>query len=88
MNIKTNTICFIILLFLLVGVASAAEMDNETFKQTIEQGEDDICQISPDNQDQLTASPENMEKLEISADQEKMEACSADKSKLEKSAAT
>ena len=88
MNIETNTICFIILLFLLVGVASAAEMDNETFKQTIEQGEDDVCQISPDNQDQLTASPENMEKLEISADQEKMEACSVDKSKLEKSAAT
>ena len=88
MNIKTNTICFIILLFLLVGVASAAEMDNETFKQTIEQGEDDVCQISPDNQDQLTASPENMEKLEISADKEKMEACSVDKSKLEKSAAT
>ena len=64
MNIKINTICFIILLFLLVGVASAAEMDNETLKQTNEQPEDELCQMAPDNHDELRASSENMEKLE------------------------
>ncbi|MBR3156243.1 MAG: hypothetical protein IKF13_05450 [Methanobrevibacter sp.] len=64
MNIKINTICFIILLFLLVGVASAAEMDNETLKQTIKQPEDELCQMAPDNHDELRASSENMEKLE------------------------
>lgn len=66
MNIKINTICFIILLFLLVGVASAAEIDNETLKQTIEQPEDELCQMAPDNHDELRASSENMEKLEAS----------------------
>ena len=74
MNMKINTICFIILLFLLVGVASAAEMDNETLKQTIEQPEDDLCRLSPDNQDELAASSENMEKLDASINQEKLEA--------------
>ena len=74
MNIKINTICFIFLLFLLIGVASAAEMDNETLQQTIKQPEDKICQIASDSPDELLASPQNMEKLESSVDKEKLEA--------------
>ena len=66
MNIKLNTICFIFLLFLLVGVASAAEMDNETLKQSIEQPEDELCRMAPDNHSEVKASSENMEKLEAS----------------------
>ena len=74
MNIKINTICFIFLLFLLIGVASAAEMDNETLQQTIKQPEDKICQIASDSPDEVLASPQNMEKLESSVDKEKLEA--------------
>lgn len=74
MNIKINTICFIILLFLLIGTASAAEMDNETLQQTIKQPEDEICQISPESQDEVMAGCENMEKLEASLSNEKIEA--------------
>jgi len=66
MNIKLNTICFIILLFLVVGVASAADSSNETFTQTIEQPDDEICQMSSDLQDDVMASNENNEKLEKS----------------------
>ena len=66
MNIKLNTICFIILLFLFVGVASAADSSNETFTQTIEQPDDEICQMSSDLQDDVMASNENNEKLEKS----------------------
>ena len=40
MNIKLNTICFILLLFLLCGVVSASDCDNETL-QTID---DPICE--------------------------------------------
>jgi hypothetical protein len=39
-------------------------MDNETLKQTIEQPEDELCQMAPNNHDELRASSENMEKLE------------------------
>jgi len=74
MNIKINTICFIILLFLLIGTASAEEMDNETLQQTIKQPEDEICQISPESQDEVMAGCENMEKLEASLSNEKIEA--------------
>ncbi|MEE1335024.1 hypothetical protein [Methanobrevibacter sp.] len=74
MNIKINTICFIFLLFLLIGVASAAEMDNETLQQTIKQPEDKICQIASDSPDEVLASPQNIEKLESSVDKEKLEA--------------
>lgn len=56
MNMKINTICFIILLFLLIGVASAADNDNETLKQTIKQPDDNICQASLDNTKDLQAS--------------------------------
>ena len=56
MNMKINTICFIILLFLLIGVASAADNDNETLKQTIKQPDDNICQVSLDNTKDLQAS--------------------------------
>jgi hypothetical protein len=80
MNIKINTICFIFLLFLLVGVASAADMDNETLTQTIEQPEDDLCQKTPDNQDQVMASPENTKKLDAGVNKEKLES-SNDQSK-------
>ena len=66
MNIKINTICFIVLLFLLIGVASATDADNETLQQKIEEPDSDICQISVDNQDALTASTVNNEKLEKS----------------------
>ena len=62
MNMKTNTICFIILLFLLLGVASAADSDNETLQQDIEQ--DDTCKASLDSQDQLEASTHVEDKLE------------------------
>ena len=79
MNIKINTICFIILLFLLIGVASAAEMDNETLQQTIEQPDDNVCQTIPDNQGSITASSGNIEKLEASVNKEKLEASNKNK---------
>lgn len=66
MNTKINTICFIILLFLLLGVSSAAKNDNETLKQTIEQPEDDIYQVGLENQDQLELSSENTKTLKKS----------------------
>ena len=59
MNIKINTICFILLLFLLLGVASATDCDNETLQQTIEQANDDTLQVSLDNQDKLEANMKN-----------------------------
>ena len=65
MNIKINTICFIILLFLLLGVVSAASDDNETLQQKIEQPDEYISQISIDNCDTLKASNSNNEKLEL-----------------------
>ena len=75
MNIKINTICFIILLFLLVGAVNASDSDNETLQQTIEQPEDEGCQISVDAQDTLRASIEPSNKLEASAKPtEKLEA--------------
>ena len=63
MNIKINTICFIFLLFLLIGVASATDANNETLKQT---DDSDICQITPENQDTLKLSNQNNDKLEMS----------------------
>ena len=75
MNIKINTICFIILLFLLVGAANASDSDNETLQQTIEQPDDEGCQISVDAQDTLRTSIETSDKLEASAKHtEKLEA--------------
>ena len=61
MNMKINTICFIILLFLLIGVASAADSDNETFKQTIENTDENVCQ---DLDDTLKSSIEFEKPLE------------------------
>ena len=46
MNIKINTIWFIFLLFLLIGVASAADTDNETLQQTTEQPDGEINQAT------------------------------------------
>ena len=66
MNIKINTICFIFLLFLLIGVASATDANNETLKQT---DDSDICQITPENQDTLKLSNQNNDKLEMSLSQ-------------------
>ena len=66
MNTKINTICFIILLFLLVGVSSAAEDNNETLKQNIEQPEEDICQVSSDNGEKLELSNKHTNPLEKS----------------------
>ena len=75
MNIKINTICFIVLLFLLVGVVSAADSDNETLQQTTEQPDDDGCQISAETYDTLMASSKTPEKLEASVKPpEKLEA--------------
>ncbi len=86
MNIKLNTICFIILLFLLVGVASAADSNNETLEKTIEQPDEDICQESVDSQDTLKASEKNNEKLELSINNtEKLEKSLTNTVKLEKS---
>ena len=85
MNIKLNTICFIILLFLLVGVATAAPQDNETLQQTIKQPDDDACQVSVDNENTLKASSENNEKLELSINNtDKLEKHLVDTGKLEK----
>lgn len=66
MNIKINTICFIILLFLLIGVASANDIDNETLKQTIEQPDDEFSHMNLDSQDDLKASNLNVGKLQAS----------------------
>lgn len=74
MNIKINTICFIFLLFLLIGVASASDNDNETLKQTIEHDDKEPYQMSLDSQDELKASNENSQKLEASINKEKLEA--------------
>ena len=63
MNIKINTIGFIFLLFLLIGVASAADMDNETLQKTIEQPNNEICQASLEGQDCLEASIASEETL-------------------------
>ena len=79
MNIKINTICFIILLFLLIGVASAADSDNETFTQPIEQPDDEICLMSSDGQDELKASNEDSQKLEKSDSDDKLGAKSSTK---------
>lgn len=74
MNIKINTICFIILLFLLIGVASAADSSNETFTHTIEQPDDEICLMSSDGRDELKASNEDSQKLEKSDSDTNLEA--------------
>ena len=63
MNMKINIICFTILLFLLLGAVSAAEIDNETSKQSIEQSQNTIYPVSPENQDKLKAT--NNEKIEL-----------------------
>jgi hypothetical protein len=76
MNIKINTLCFIFLLFLLIGVASATDTDNETLQQTID---DSSCQIDHENHDSLMASSENCEKLEASIEnKEKLESSNKD----------
>jgi len=85
MNIKLNTICFIILLFLLVGVATAAPQDNETLQQTIKQPDDDACPVSVDEKNTLKASSKNNEKLELSVNHtDKLEKSLVDTGKLEK----
>lgn len=76
MNIKINTICFILLLFLLIGVASATDSDNETSIHSIEQPDNEIYQASLDNQDSPGTNIEYGKKLELS---------STDKSELESS---
>ena len=60
---KINIICFTILLFLLLGAVSAAEIDNETSKQSTEQSQNTIYPVSPENQDKLKAT--NNEKIEL-----------------------
>ena len=89
MNIKLNTICFIILLFLVIGAVSAADNDNETLEKSIEQPDEDICQISAENIDALKASNENNEKLELCINStDKLEKSIVYTSKLEKSQQT
>ena len=68
MNIKLNTIWFIFLLFLLIGVASAADLDNETLHQTIEQPEKETSTLRLESQDCLEACNVD-EKLESSVKQ-------------------
>ena len=83
MNMKINTICFIILLFLLIGVVSATDSDNETLQLKIEESSSDICQISVDNQNPLTASTAGNGKLEKSIEnEEKITASKANDEKL------
>ncbi len=53
--------CFIILLFLLIGAVSASNSDNETLQKTVDQPNDNISQ--PNCEDTLTLS-QNTEKLE------------------------
>ena len=69
MNIKINTIWFIFLLFLLIGVASAADTDNETLQQTTEQPDGEINQATIENQDCLEASNTDNTKLQSSIKQ-------------------
>ena len=74
MKFKINTICFILLLFLIIGVASASESDNETLQQTIDEPDMELSQnhlenldaleLSVDKQDNLEAKINNVEKLE------------------------
>ena len=83
MNMKINTICFIILLFLLIGVASATDSDNETLQQTIKQPDNDIC---PDEPQDLTAGIGNDEKLQSCVhDHDRLEASTLNLTKLEAS---
>lgn len=89
MNMKINTICFIILLFLLIGVASATDSDNETLQQTIKQPDNDICPVSPDDPEDLKASSESDEKLQASTvSDDKLEASTLNQSMLEKSSSS
>ena len=53
------------LLFLLIGVASATDSDDETLQQTIDL-HDDVCQASLEHQDKLEAKINNTYKLEAS----------------------
>ncbi len=46
---KINTICFILLFFILISAASAADSDNETLQQDIQQP-DDNCQVKLDDE--------------------------------------
>ena len=62
MNIKLNTICFIILLFLLIGAVTATDSDNETLQKTVNQPDDNISQ--PKCEDTLTLS-HNTDRLEM-----------------------
>ena len=73
MNIKINTTWFIFLLFLLIGVASATDTDNETLQQTIEQSEDKLCQESRENQNCLENVSEDSAISEISKSMDNLE---------------
>lgn len=74
MNIKINTICFILLLFLLMGVACATDSDNETLQKTIEQPDNEIPQTGHGNSDIIGASIGNDEKLELKVNNTELEA--------------
>lgn len=67
MNIKINTICFILLLFLLIGVVSATDSGNETLQQIIDEPDEDIHQANIEKENIVKSSSENQEKLELSA---------------------
>ena len=66
MNIKINTICFILLLLFLINAVNAVDSNNETLTN-INQPIENICQVSPDKYDELTVKSENSNLLESSA---------------------
>ena len=86
MNMKINAICFVILLFLLVGIAAAADSDNETLKHTTDEqdislSQDDVQKIST-----LKSAPDSKMPLEAKLnDSVKMQ---SENSKLAKSSAS
>jgi hypothetical protein len=66
MNMKTNTICFIILLFLLLGAVQAADSDNETLQQTIEHANNDDCSAISDSHEKLELCNADQDNVESS----------------------
>ena len=66
MNIKINTICFILLLLFLINAVNAVDSNNETLTN-INQPIENICQVSPDKYDELIVKSENSNHLESGA---------------------
>ena len=66
MNIKINTICFILLLLFLINAVNAVDSNDETLTN-INQPIENICQVNPDKYDELIVKSENSNHLESGA---------------------